>query len=66
MAGLSADTVATNSNRLAGRIGVCGVHPGGVPVPENRPGGGYHETAGYEFQGDRGRVGRCTISWLAP
>ncbi len=52
------DAIATNSNRLPGRIGVRGVHPGGVSIPENRPRGGYNETARDEFQGDRGRVGR--------
>ena len=52
------DAIATNSNRLAGRIGVCGVYPGCVPIPENWPRGGHLETAGDDIQGDWGRIGR--------
>ena len=44
------DSLATHSSRLAGRIGVCGVYPGCVSIPENRPRGGRHETTRNEFQ----------------
>ena len=41
-----AHTVASNSNRLAGRIAVCCVYPRSVSTSQKRPQGGYHEAVG--------------------